>query len=137
MKTRISKVFDFDAGHRLEGLPDGHKCRHLHGHTYRVEIEVCGEPDDNGMVVDYANLAAAWAPLHDQLDHSYLASDGDPIADAAEAAGLKVCRIGGPTTTENLAAWIWERLFVIGFMQPILTRVRVYESSTTQAEVEL
>ena len=37
---RISKEFSFSASHRLLGLPDGHPCARLHGHNYRVEVEL-------------------------------------------------------------------------------------------------
>jgi len=30
----------FDAAHRLPGLPEGHKCARLHGHSYQADIEV-------------------------------------------------------------------------------------------------
>lgn len=122
MKTKIQKTFDFDAAHRLDRLPENHKCHRLHGHTYRVEIEVEGEPDDHsGMVVDYAVISAAWSTLHAALDHRYL----------NEIPGLEV------PTTEVLAAWILAELrkHWRGVRGSTITRLRVYESSTTWAEV--
>ena len=38
MKVKISKTFDFDAAHWLPHVADGHKCKRMHGHTYRVEV---------------------------------------------------------------------------------------------------
>ena len=134
MLTTISKTFDFDAAHRLDRLPPEHKCYRLHGHTYRVEIRVRGEPGGRlGMVVDYADIAAAWKPIHDALDHRYL----------NEIEGL------GVPTTELLAEWILVRLldFSIEVHSPqpegvqffslggLAVSVRVYESATTYAEV--
>lgn len=110
----IQKTFDFDAAHRLDRLPPDHKCHRLHGHTYRVEIRVRGEIDEQtGMLVDYERISKAWAPLHDRLDHHYL-NDVD---------GLEV------PTTEVLAWWIFNRLALFG-----KCAVRVYESSSTWAE---
>ena len=37
---RICKTFTFDAAHQLHLLPEGHKCRRMHGHTYRVDTYV-------------------------------------------------------------------------------------------------
>lgn len=134
MLTTICKAFDFDAAHRLDRLPAEHKCHRLHGHTYRVEIRVRGEPGRLlGMLIDYADIAAAWKPIHDALDHRYL----------NEIPGLEV------STSENLAAFIYERLkswevkvttddpagVQFHSLAGLSLSVRVYESSTTYAEV--
>jgi 6-pyruvoyltetrahydropterin/6-carboxytetrahydropterin synthase len=91
----IFREFTFEAAHRLPNVPGGHKCARLHGHSYRVEIHVEGPvgPED-GWVMDFAEIKAAWAPLDDQLDHRYL-NDVDGLANP---------------TSENLARWIWGRL---------------------------
>lgn len=115
MRVRISKEFDFDAAHRLTKVPRGHKCRRMHGHTYRAELICEGEVDARGMVVDYAEIAAAWAPMHRRLDHRTL---------------NKIRGLENPTT-EILTPWIYQRLKKL---LPQLTRVRVYESSTTYCE---
>jgi 6-pyruvoyltetrahydropterin/6-carboxytetrahydropterin synthase len=36
----IFKVFKFDAAHRLPNVRQGHKCSKLHGHSFRVEIQI-------------------------------------------------------------------------------------------------
>jgi 6-pyruvoyltetrahydropterin/6-carboxytetrahydropterin synthase len=115
MRVRIAKAFDFDAAHWLPHVPDGHKCKRMHGHTYRVEVLLEGEPDERGFVVDYAEIAAAWQPIHDVIDHRLL----------NEVDGLE------NPTTEVLAPWILER-FVRSLPQTVA--VRVYESSTTYCE---
>lgn len=108
----ICKSFDFDAAHWLPLVAAHHKCHRMHGHTYRVEVIVCGEIDERGMVCDYAEIAEAWVPIHAEIDHRCL----------NEIPGLE------NPTTEILAPWILARL-------PMATRVRVYESSTTWCEV--
>lgn len=116
MRVTISKTFDFDAAHFLPNVEEGHKCRRLHGHTYRVEIVCAGEIDRRGMVLDYAEIAAAWKPVEVVLDH-YLLNN---------IAGLE------NPTTEVLAPWIMARLVDA---LPQLVAVRVYESATTWCEV--
>ena len=91
----IFREFTFEAAHHLPNLPDGHKCRRLHGHSFRVTVHVAGPlMDREGWVMDFADLKRAFQPLYDQLDHHYL----------NEIAGLE------NPTSEHLARWIWERL---------------------------
>ncbi len=95
MKMELRKTFQFEAAHLLPKLPPDHKCRRLHGHSFRVEVAVTGECDPElGWVMDYADISAAFKPIHRQLDHYYL----------NEIPGLE------NPTSENLAIWIWERL---------------------------
>lgn len=85
----------FEAAHCLPNLPEGHKCRRLHGHSFRVAIFVRGPIDVHaGWVMDFGEIKAAFEPLRCQLDHSYL----------NEIAGLE------NPTSEILAKWIWQHL---------------------------
>ena len=71
---RICKRFTFDAAHRLDGLPDGHKCGRLHGHTYTVEVELAAHRlDEHGFVIDFGDLSKIVKGLIDQsYDHRFL-----------------------------------------------------------------
>jgi 6-pyruvoyltetrahydropterin/6-carboxytetrahydropterin synthase len=115
---RIAKRFDFDAAHQLTGLPEGHKCRRLHGHTYVVEIEAQAETlDGQGMVADYATLDPFGAWLRDHIDHRNL---------------NEVLNTDMPTT-EHVAEVCYGAAAVrCPGLQ--ISAVRVWESSTTWAE---
>ena len=60
MKIRITKAFDFEAAHALDGY-DG-KCKDIHGHSYHLEMTYLGTPksakklSDCGMVVDFGDI---------------------------------------------------------------------------------
>ena len=70
---RISKRFKFSASHALFRLPDGHKCRRLHGHNYVVEVVLQGEAlDTHGFVRDYGELDPFKQWLDATFDHRHL-----------------------------------------------------------------
>lgn len=109
---RIAASYGFEAAHQLPNLPDGHKCKRLHGHNYRVEVSVEGELDARGFVMDYAELDAIVQPLIDGLDHSFL----------NDTPGLE------NPTSEVLALWLKERI-------GIPCSVRIYETPRYWVEV--
>ena len=107
------KEFTFEAAHLLPHVPEGHKCRRLHGHSYRVDVHVRGpRVEPAGWVLDFGDLKAAWAPVHDALDHRYL----------NDVPGLE------NPTSEVLARWLWRRLAPT---LPALARVVVRETCTS------
>lgn len=111
----LAKQFRFDAAHTLQREIHAESSRRIHGHSYRAEVTVRGEPDAvSGMVVDLGHLEAALAELHDALDHRFL----DEVDDL------------GPATMENLCAWIWRRLTP---RFPALARVAVYRDASGDA----
>ncbi len=108
----VFKEFKFDAAHCLPSAPEGHKCRQLHGHTYRVVIHVEGPVDNElGWIVDFADIKAAMKPLIAQLDHHYL----------NDIEGLD------KPTAESLADWFWQRLVT---PLPGLSKVIVCENES-------
>ncbi|WDT53520.1 6-pyruvoyl trahydropterin synthase family protein [Streptomyces sp. G7(2002)] len=122
-RYRIGKSFAFDAAHRLAGLPEGHKCGRLHGHTYTVEIVVtaCGVTAP-GFVTDFGNLAPVKKYLDEHLDHRSL-NDVLPCE----------------PTSENLARFLAE--WFVETVEPTidgrLEKVRVSETPSSWAEFEV
>ena len=116
MQVRLNKTLTFEAAHLLPTFPEGHKCRRLHGHSFKVEIVVAGEVDgERGVLIDYGDIKTAYQPIRDQLDHRYL----------NDIEGLE------NPTSENLACWIWRRLSP---SLPQLTTVIVHETCTSSCE---
>jgi 6-pyruvoyltetrahydropterin/6-carboxytetrahydropterin synthase len=109
----IFKIFQIEAAHWLPRVPPGHKCARMHGHSFRVEVHVRGEPAaDSGWVMDFAEVKTAFAPIFEQLDHRCL----------NEVAGLE------NPTSERLAIWIWQALTPA---LPALSKVVVHETCTS------
>ncbi len=91
----IFNRYHLESARRLPKLPVDHPCSRVHGHSFQVEIHVSGPLDpDMDWVVDFAELDAAFSPIHAQLDHHYL----------NDIPGLE------NPTTERMAQWIWQKL---------------------------
>ena len=106
----MRKTFQFEAAHLLPHLPATHKCRRLHGHSFKVEVAIQGPCDATlGWVMDYAAMAEAFEPIWEKLDHFYL----------NDIPGLE------NPTSEHIALWIWERLKP---RLPLLTEIVVAET---------
>lgn len=92
---RITKEFGFEAAHHFPHKPAGHENTRMHGHSFRVEVELAGEPDArSGCVVDFEDVTREIGSIRADLDHRLL----------NEIAGLST------PSLENLARWIAERL---------------------------
>lgn len=69
MRTKVSKVFYFDAAHRIPNHRG--KCKNLHGHTYRLIVTIEGDVE-SGMVIDFEDLKKIVDPVIEKYDHAYL-----------------------------------------------------------------
>ena len=115
VRTRITKSFTFDAAHWLPAVPEGHKCRRLHGHTYQLVVALEGELDPKlGWVLDFGDVSRVVDPVVRELDH-YCLND---------IPGLE------NPTAEILAAWLYRRLLPD---LPQLTEVTISETPRTTA----
>lgn len=94
----------------LPNLPADHKCRRLHGHSFKVGISVSGPVDPTtGLVMDFADVKEAFEPIRLELDHYYL----------NDIEGLE------NPTSEVIARWIWQRLKP---KLPQLSKVTLWET---------
>lgn len=110
----LAKDFRFEAAHYLPNVPEGHKCRRMHGHSFRGEVAVRGQVDaTTGWLIDFADLKRSVDPIVARLDH-YLLN---------EVEGLE------NPTAERVAVWIWEHLAP---KLPQLHRVTIEETCTSR-----
>jgi 6-pyruvoyltetrahydropterin/6-carboxytetrahydropterin synthase len=104
----------FPAGHSLRNYRG--KCENVHGHNYRVRVTVQGSAlDENGLLVDFAEVKKLVRAVKDRLDHQFLndLTPFDKINPSAEnIAKYFYDEIGGKLTTSNGARIsqikIWE-----------------------------
>ncbi len=137
MFTTISKTFRWEMAHRLPFHDGG--CRNIHGHSYAMTVELSGEPDKNGMVLDYFDLTAICEPVIKEIDHAFLCDNSDTeVKTFLLEKGYKTVCVDFPTTAENIAAWFFERLsnMLMPFKHLRSLRIVVSETERTTAEVK-
>ncbi len=136
---RITKEFRFEAAHALTGY-DG-KCRHLHGHSYILNVTVAGEalsqdgaPKD-GMVLDFTVLKSI---VNDHIvnafDHSLILREGAPLAEDIAGSYPRVHIVPFQPTTEGLICHFADILQSILPKDVSLHSMRLYESPTSYVE---
>jgi 6-pyruvoyltetrahydropterin/6-carboxytetrahydropterin synthase len=117
MKPRytLKVVTDFAAAHSLRDYAG--ECRRLHGHNWKVEVEVVAAALDRlGMAIDFKDVKAAARAAAGELDHRYL--NEIPPFDQVNP------------TAENIAAHLFERI------AETLDNERVQVSAVTVWETE-
>lgn len=94
MKMQLTHFFD--SSHQLEDSEDLHtkKCANLHGHTYKVIVEIEGNNDRHGMMVDFGKIKETI----NILDHQH-------INDVFKQNNFDV-----PATAENIAIFIKDQI---------------------------
>ena len=109
----IFKQFTFDSAHFLPMVPEGHKCREIHGHTYKLTVFVEGPLDVNlGWVSDFTNIKQIVNDTIDIVDHKLLNN----------IEGLE------NPTCEILSVWLWKK---IKNEIPFLSKIELYETPTS------
>lgn len=139
----VTKIFDWHCSHQLEnhsGL-----CKNIHGHTYKLEVEVTGpihntkKLTDEGMIVDFATFKKyVKEKVVDKFDHALIlnSENGDAeLYKLAKQKGWKTLIMPYRTTAENMCIWIYNQLKDIDNLQII--RIRLYETDTSYAEYKV
>lgn len=115
---KITQAFTFEAAHRLPKVPATHKCHRMHGHSYRVELQLEGPINaETGFVIDFFDVEKVFGPLLQTLDHHTL----------NEIPGLE------NPTAENIAIWIWDKTKPL---LPQISSVKVFETPSCWAEYD-
>ena len=142
---KVAKRFRWEAAHRIPWHEAG--CRFVHGHSYRMMVELEGEPTDaspgsGAMLIDFKHVKRMVKPLVDAMDHAMLVNESDTeLRESMEALNSKIYVMPSDTTAENVALHVAEQIRAAGHevlarhgVQTI--RVQVWETETCYAEVE-
>ncbi|MGC8852978.1 MAG: 6-pyruvoyl trahydropterin synthase family protein [Hydrogenobacter sp.] len=160
MKWQITKIFTFEAGHRVwkqnltygrgaqftqkEGVPQN-KCVNLHGHSYTLEVVLGSDTlSEQDMVMDFYHLKSALKDLIDTIDHSFIIDVNDPmypeLKEVAEKYGaLKIFPVDFCPTAEALAKYFYDflnkKLQEAGLLGEVkVIKVVLWETKTSKAE---
>ncbi len=134
----VTKSISFDAAHLLTG--HGGLCRNLHGHTYRVTVElgnvppIPGQPED--MVMDFKEVKAV---LNEEIvsccDHTFLCNTTSEvecdIAATLRKHGLRVYELPHRSTSELLAKHFYQKIAARGLPVTAVSVSETPESCAT------
>lgn len=114
-RMTVHTTVRYEAAHWLPGVPEGHQCGRMHGHSYVLTISVTGQVDPvTGFVIDFADIKKATTPLLDVLDHHVI---NDIIPNP---------------TVENQLLWWADTLDI-----PNITRLHLQETANNSATLDL
>ncbi len=126
----VLREIHFCYGHRL--LNYAGKCRHLHGHNGKVEIEIFSETlNPLGMVRDFEeikNVVQVW--IDETLDHRMILCRRDPLLPALDQMKELYCLIDDNPTAEVIAKLIYD--YAVSQGLPV-AQVRLWETPKSVA----
>lgn len=127
---QVIREIHFSYGHRLVGHAG--KCRHVHGHNGRVQIEVSSEKLDKlGMVVDFSEISRSIGKWIDEnLDHVLILWEKDILVPVLREKNEKILIVPENPTAEFLARWIFEETLK---MKLPVSRVTLWETNDSCA----
>jgi len=129
----VSKQCQFDAAHVLTNHAG--QCKNLHGHTYRVVVEVADVSDGKDMVIDFKDLKQVICEIIlERFDHAFVYNENSvserEIAAVIAKHGMKSVGLPFRSTAENLAKYFFRE--VEGRVNVV--SVKVYETPESCAE---
>jgi 6-pyruvoyltetrahydropterin/6-carboxytetrahydropterin synthase len=133
---KIAKEFHWEMGHRL---PEHFgKCKNIHGHSYRMIIELDGDLNDSGMIMDYYDLKKIVKPVLEELDHAFMVYEKDQkIVRFLESVKSKMIIVRFQSTVENICRYILSEIIKQNLPSNVKKlKVRIFESIDDYAEEE-
>ena len=134
---KIAKEFNWEMGHRL---PEHFgKCKNIHGHSYKMMVELDGDVNDNGMVMDYYDLKKIINPIVENLDHAFMVyeQDSEVIEFLGKIKSKKVI-VNFESTVENITRYFLSEIIKHDLPANIQkVKVRVCETPDDYAEEEI
>lgn len=129
----------FDSAHFLSDYEG--KCRNIHGHRWRVVIEVKSltlktDKQSEGMVVDFGKLKEDLKEEIESFDHALIIEKNSLKAatlDALKEEGFRIIQVDFRTTAENFSKYFYDRMVKKGYQAK---SAAVYETPNNCASYE-
>lgn len=132
MTIRASRYHDISVGHRV--CKHESKCRHLHGHNYRIHFHCeSAQLDEIGRVIDFSVIKeklCMWIEMN--WDHRFLIWQEDPHAQKLLDIDPLVVLVPFNPTAENMAIYLVERIGPIQLKDTGVTLVEVTIEETAK-----
>lgn len=123
----VTTESSFDAAHFLADYNG--KCRNLHGHRWRVQIEIAGEElKEDGMVVDFTEVKNALREMTEYLDHCLIIEKNSlkPLTyQALQEEDFRIVEVPFRPTAEHFSRYFFEQMEQRGYQ---VYRAVVYET---------
>jgi 6-pyruvoyltetrahydropterin/6-carboxytetrahydropterin synthase len=105
----ITKEIKWEGGHRLydSNLPAEEneklygKCFNIHGHSYRLQVEIATDEMKNGFVMNFTDLKEVLEHIKNHYDHRCTLMAGDPLIEVLKPSGTRVTVLPVIPTCEN------------------------------------
>ena len=141
---KITKIFNFEAGHRLSHYAG--KCFYLHGHSYKLEVTVAGVLNKLGMIIDFGVLKDIVNKILDKnFDHKMIMKKDDLANQAVVKAfipsgdnfdvGYGFYLVDYNPTAENIGLDLFNKIKADLKDGVILSKIVLYETETSYAEI--
>jgi 6-pyruvoyltetrahydropterin/6-carboxytetrahydropterin synthase len=133
----VAKEFKWEAAHRIPW--HGGKCRHLHGHSYKMIVEFEGTTDEKGIVIDFKEMKKIIEPYIDLIDHStIIAAKDTELKEVFDAKGWNYFLLPYDSTAENLCSYfsnllIEKHLSLLTYNHIKSVAVKIAETGTAYA----
>ncbi len=137
----VAKTFKWEAAHRIpwhEG-----KCKHLHGHSYKMIVEFDGEPNENGIVIDFNVIKKIVEPYINAIDHTTIISSKDnELKEIFEKKDWRYYILPFDSTAENLCKYFAD--LIITEQEKLLSEnkitaisIKIFETETSYAYLSI
>lgn len=135
---KLGKDYVWEMSHRLpfhNGL-----CSNIHGHSYKMRVELVGELDANGMLIDFYDIDKIVLPIIKEFDHSIVINSSDTkVIDFMKDNNFRHKIIDFTSTSEHLAIHFADlfKAHLTNYPNIHILRVRIYETFDAFAEYEI
>jgi 6-pyruvoyltetrahydropterin/6-carboxytetrahydropterin synthase len=131
---KIAKEFRWEMGHRLPNHFG--QCKNIHGHSYKMLVEIEGELNEQGMVIDYYDVEKIINPIVEKLDHAFMVNKNDKVVlEFLEKMHSKKVVVDFQSTAENICLYILNEVKKTNLPSNVKrVKIRVCETTNDYAE---